>query len=218
MRHRKQGRKLGRDSAHRKAMFRNMTTSLLEHETIKTTLPKAKEVRRYAEPVINLAKNHAWSIYAETVEALSATLIGLEAVFTNESEENKAIFNVVKESHAKIEKRFPSGLGALVKVVQAMGSDVSEHSATLVDVRVKQMARQHAISKVTRTVADKDVIEKLFGDLSERFIGRNGGYTRIVKAGYRDGDNAAMAYVSLVFESVQKNEEAEVEADEASAE
>ena len=218
MRHRKQGRKLGRDSAHRKAMFRNMTTSLLEHESIKTTLPKAKEVRRYVEPVINLAKNHAWSIYADTVEALSATLVGLESVFANESDENKAIFAVVKDSHAKVEKRFPSGLGALVKVVQAMGSDVSDHAAILVDVRVKQMSRQHAISKVTRTVADKDVIEKLFGDLSERFVGRNGGYTRIVKAGYREGDNAAMAFVSLVFESVQKNEEADVEEDEAIAE
>lgn len=217
MRHRKQGRKLGRNSAHRKAMFRNMTTSLLKHETIKTTLPKAKEVRRYAEPVINLAKNHAWSTYVKTAEALSAALTGLEAAFANESEENKAIFNIVKESHAKVEKRFPSGLGALVKAVQAMGADVAEHAATLADVRTKQMARQHAISKVTRIVDDKDIIEKLFGDLSERFLGRNGGYTRIVKAGYRDGDNAAMAYVSLVFESVQKNEEAEEE-DEASAE
>lgn len=213
MRHRKQGRKLGRNSAHRKAMFRNMTTSLLKHETIKTTLPKAKEVRRYAEPVINVAKNHAWSTYVETAEALSATLTALEAAFANASEENQAIFNMVKESHAKVEKRFPSGLGALVKAVQAMGADVAEHAATLADVRTKQMARQHAISKVTRIVADKDIIEKLFGDLSERFLGRDGGYTRIVKAGHREGDNAPMAYVSLVFESVKKNEEEEENAE-----
>ena len=56
MRHRKSGRKLGRLSAHRKAMFRNMAASLFRHETIRTTLPKAKELRRVAEPLITLAK------------------------------------------------------------------------------------------------------------------------------------------------------------------
>ena len=56
MRHRKSGRKLGRSSSHRKAMFRNMAASLLRHETIKTTLPKAKELRRVVEPLITLAK------------------------------------------------------------------------------------------------------------------------------------------------------------------
>ena len=57
MRHRESGRKLNRNSSHRKAMFRNMTASLVEHELIKTTLPKAKELRRHAEPLITLAKN-----------------------------------------------------------------------------------------------------------------------------------------------------------------
>lgn len=57
MRHRKSGRKLNRNSSHRKAMFKNMAVSLLEHELIKTTLPKAKELRRVAEPLITLAKN-----------------------------------------------------------------------------------------------------------------------------------------------------------------
>ena len=56
MRHRKAGRQLNRNSAHRKAMFKNMTVSLIEHELIKTTLPKAKELRRVAEPLITLAK------------------------------------------------------------------------------------------------------------------------------------------------------------------
>lgn len=56
MRHRQSGRQLNRNSSHRKAMFRNMTVSLVEHELIKTTLPKAKELRRYAEPIITLAK------------------------------------------------------------------------------------------------------------------------------------------------------------------
>ena len=56
MRHRKSGRKLGRNSSHRKAMFRNMASSMLKHETIRTTLPKAKELRRVVEPLITLAK------------------------------------------------------------------------------------------------------------------------------------------------------------------
>ena len=56
MRHRKSGRKLGRNSSHRKAMYRNMAASLVQHETIKTTLPKAKELRRVIEPLITLAK------------------------------------------------------------------------------------------------------------------------------------------------------------------
>ncbi|MEM8817125.1 MAG: 50S ribosomal protein L17, partial [Pseudomonadota bacterium] len=56
MRHRKSGRRLGRNSAHRKAMFRNMAASMLKHETIRTTVPKAKELRRVVEPLITLAK------------------------------------------------------------------------------------------------------------------------------------------------------------------
>ncbi len=56
MRHKKSGRRLGRNSSHRKAMFRNMATSMLKHETIRTTLPKAKELRRVVEPLITLAK------------------------------------------------------------------------------------------------------------------------------------------------------------------
>jgi large subunit ribosomal protein L17 len=56
MRHRKSGRKLGRNSSHRKAMYRNMASSLIEHEVISTTLPKAKELRRFVEPLITLSK------------------------------------------------------------------------------------------------------------------------------------------------------------------
>jgi len=59
MRHRKSGRKLNRNSSHRRAMFRNMAASLIDHETIKTTVPKAKEVRRVIEPLITLAKKYA---------------------------------------------------------------------------------------------------------------------------------------------------------------
>lgn len=116
MRHRKSGKKLGKTSSHRKAMFQNMTNSLFEHELIKTTLPKAKELRRVAEPLITLAKH-------DTV------------------------------------------------------------------------ANRRLAFARTR---DKAVVGKLFTELGPRYKSRNGGYLRVLKAGYRAGDAAPMAYVELV--------------------
>lgn len=116
MRHRKSGRQLNRNSSHRKAMFRNMTNSLLRHELIKTTVPKAKELRRVAEPLITLSK---------------------------------------VDSVAK---------------------------------------RRLAFDRLR----DKEVVGKLFSDLGPRYQDRPGGYIRILKCGYRAGDNAPMAYVELV--------------------
>jgi len=78
MRHRKAGRKFGRNSAQRKSLFRNQTTALLKHGFIKTTLAKAKELRSFAEPVIILGKNHAWSSYEGLATELTATLIVME--------------------------------------------------------------------------------------------------------------------------------------------
>ncbi|WP_138438205.1 50S ribosomal protein L17 [Marinobacter shengliensis] len=116
MRHRKSGRKFSRTSAHRKAMFRNMTASLVEHELIKTTLPKAKELRRVAEPLITLAKN---------------------------------------DSVAN---------------------------------------RRLAFSRLRSDAA----VAKLFNELGPRYSKRPGGYLRILKCGFRAGDNAPMAFVELV--------------------
>ena len=116
MRHRKSGRKFNRTSAHRKAMFRNMTASLVEHELIKTTLPKAKELRRVAEPLITLAKN---------------------------------------DSVAN---------------------------------------RRLAFSRLRSDAA----AAKLFDELGPRYSERPGGYLRILKCGFRAGDNAPMAFVELV--------------------
>ena len=116
MRHRKSGRKFSRTSAHRKAMFRNMTASLVEHELIKTTLPKAKELRRVAEPLITLAKN---------------------------------------DSVAN---------------------------------------RRLAFSRLR----DDAAVAKLFNELGPRYNERPGGYLRILKCGFRAGDNAPMAFVELV--------------------
>jgi len=116
MRHRQSGRQLNRNSSHRKAMFRNMANSLLDHELIKTTLPKAKELRRVAEPLITLAK---------------------------------------KDSVAN---------------------------------------RRLAFDR-TR---DRRVVTKLFNELGPRYEARPGGYLRILKCGFRTGDNAPMAIVELV--------------------
>ena len=116
MRHLKSGRKLNRDSAHRKAMFRNMASSLFEHEIIKTTVPKAKELRRVAEPLITLAKE-----------------------------------------------------------------DSVAHRRLAFD-----------------RLRDRGVVTKLFNELGPRYVDRPGGYLRILKCGFRPGDNAPMAYVELV--------------------
>ena len=130
MRHRQSGRQLNRNSSSRKAMFRNMASSLFRHELIKTTLPKAKELRRVAEPLITMAK---------------------------------------KDSLAN---------------------------------------RRLAFARMR----DRDMVTKLFNELGPRYEERKGGYLRILKCGFRAGDNAPMAYVELVDRPV----EAEVvdEADE----
>ncbi|WP_018984663.1 50S ribosomal protein L17 [Salinimonas chungwhensis] len=128
MRHRKSGRQLNRNSSHRQAMFKNMAGSLVKHEVIKTTLPKAKELRRVIEPLITLAKQDS--------------------------------------------------------------------------VANRRLA-------FART-GDKEVVGKLFNDLGPRYEARPGGYTRILKCGYRTGDSAPMAFVELVDRpEVEVAEEAE---------
>ena len=136
MRHRKSGRQLNRNSSHRQAMFRNMATSLIEHEVIKTTLPKAKELRRIAEPLITLAK---------------------------------------EDSVAN---------------------------------------RRLAFSR-TR---DKAAVGKLFTELGPRYQARPGGYTRILKCGFRPGDAAPMAYIELVDRPLAEYDDDELEAAEEVAE
>jgi large subunit ribosomal protein L17 len=116
MRHRKSGRKLNRTSSHREAMFRNMAASLFKHELIKTTLPKAKELRRVAEPLITMAKTDG-------------------------------VAN-----------------------------------------------RRLAFARLRDDVA----VGKLFVELGPRYRERPGGYLRVLKCGFRVGDNAPMAYVELV--------------------
>ncbi len=121
MRHKQSGRKLNRNSSHRKAMFSNMANSLFDYEIIKTTLPKAKELRRVAEPLITLAKSDSVS------------------------------------------------------------------------------NRRSAFSKLR----DKEMVGKLFNELAPRYKDRPGGYTRILKCGFRSGDAAPMAYIELVDRPVE---------------
>ena len=116
MRHRSGLRKLNRTSSHRLAMLRNMSVSLLKHEAIKTTLPKAKELRRVVEPIITLGKTE--------------TLANKRLAFDR--------------------------------------------------------------------LRDRDMVLKLFAELGPRYKARNGGYLRILKMGFRQGDNAPMAFVELV--------------------
>lgn len=116
MRHRQSNRKLNRTTSHRLAMFRNMTNSLLKHEVIKTTLPKAKDLRRFVEPLITLGKE-------------------------------------------------PS---------------LANHRLAFDRLR------------------DREMVVKLFGELGPRYKTRPGGYLRILKYGFRNGDNAPMALVELV--------------------
>ena len=116
MRHRLGLRKLNRTSSHRLAMFRNMTVSLLRHELIKTTLPKAKELRRVAEPILTLGK--------------TPSLANRRLAFAR--------------------------------------------------------------------LRDREMVTKLFDELGPRYAARNGGYSRILKFGFRKGDNAPMALVELI--------------------
>ena len=121
MRHRKSGRKLNRNSAHRKALFKNLAIALIEQEIIKTTLPKAKELRKFIEPLITRAK---------------------------------------EDSVAN---------------------------------------RRHAFNKLRSDSA----VAKLFSEVAVNSKDRNGGYTRIIKAGFRYGDNAPMAVIEFVDRDVE---------------
>ena len=129
MRHRHGLRKLNRTSSHRLAMLRNMTVSLLKHEAIKTTLPKAKELRKVAEPIITLGK--------------TPTLANRRLAFDR--------------------------------------------------------------------LRDRDMVVKLFDELGPRYKARNGGYLRILKMGFRVGDNAPMAYVELLDRPAEAEEGKEEE-------
>lgn len=136
MRHRKSGRKLGRSSSHREAMFRNMATSLIEEERIQTTSAKAKELRRVVERLITMGKRNAPSVVAKAAN--------------------------------------------------------DDERARLTAARVA------AVRQAGKVVRNRYALQKLFGDIAERFVDRPGGYTRIIKSGRRLGDNAEMSIIELL--------------------
>jgi large subunit ribosomal protein L17 len=138
MRHRKSGRKLGRNSSHRKAMFRNMVTSLMLHGRISTTEAKAKELRRVAAKVIGYGKR----VPPSTLEGLTGD--------------------------------------------------------ALADAKAR---RVHAIRLARKYVTDQDALGLVFGEYSERYKNRAGGYTRIYKLGFRSGDDAALSLIELMPEA-----------------
>jgi len=139
MRHRLSGRKLNKTASHRKAMFANMAGSLIGHEQIKTTLPKAKELRGIADKMITLGKR----------------------------------------------------------------------------------GNLHSRRRAFAVLRDDDLVSKLFGPLAERYKDRNGGYTRVIKAGFRHGDSAPMAIIELVDRDQDAKgaaDKARLEAEEAAPE
>ena len=125
MRHKKSGRKLNRNSSHRKALFKNLAIAVIERDIIKTTLPKAKELRRFIEPLITIGKND--------------TVANRRLVF--------------------------------------------------------------------RKIRSDSAVAKLFTEVSVNAKDRNGGYTRIIKAGFRPGDKADMAYIEFVDRNIEGSEE-----------
>ena len=135
MRHRQSGRQLNRNSSHRKAMFRNMAASLFNHEVIRTTVPKAKELRRVIEPLITRAK-------------------------TDSVANRRVVFDRIR---------------------------------------------------------DRDMVTKLFTELGPRYQERPGGYMRILKCGFRPGDNAPMAIVELIDRPVIEDEVIESKAETVEA-
>ena len=138
MRHKKSGRKLNRNSSHRKALFKNLAIALIENDIIKTTLPKAKELRRFIEPLITIGK-------------------------TDTVANRRRVFSKLRSDSA---------------------------------------------------------VAKLFTDVSVNAKDRNGGYTRIIKAGFRPGDKADMAYIELVdrvFEGSEDSPKPELKEEESAA-
>jgi large subunit ribosomal protein L17 len=137
MRHQKSGRKFGRDSAHRTAMFRNMVISLLEHELIKTTVPKAKDLRRYAEPLITLAGT-------DTVANRRLAFARLN---------NKGAVRKLFEERGPRNKKRPGGYLRLLKCGQRTGDAAPMAYVELVDRPVEAEMVEEAPATKTKTAA-----------------------------------------------------------------
>jgi len=182
MRHQKSGRKLGRDSAHRKALYANLTNALIEHGRIKTTLAKAKEVRPVAEQMITLGKRGDLHAHRQAV------------AFLRSKTATHALFADVAPLYANL-------AGSLIehgriRTTEAKAKAVKPFAEQMITLgkRGDLAARRQAIAELR----SQDVVHQLFADVAPRFVDRPGGYTRIVKLGPRQGDAADMVYLELV--------------------
>ena len=176
MRHRKHGRKLGRTSGQRKALYRNLITDLLEHERIQTTEVKARAIRRQAEKLITLSRRGQTDRILELVEANDETTLA-RMIQAKRARKLFALARQVGDSDLSSEEQ-QDRQQALEDTVRAMGVN----------------ARRLAAARLNSPQA----VRKLFDELGPRYQDRPGGYTRILKLGYRKGDAAPMALIELV--------------------
>jgi large subunit ribosomal protein L17 len=143
MRHRHSGRQLNRNSSHRKAMFRNMTTSLVEHEIIKTTLAKAKELRSYAEPLITLAKE----------DSVANRRLAFSRV-----QDKAAVGKLFSELGPRYQKR-PGGYLRVIKCGLRTGDKAPMAYVELVDRPVVDIDDEDYIDEAEELVAEEEVAE-----------------------------------------------------------
>ncbi len=193
MRHRNAHRKLGRTKTHRRSMLANMACSLIEHEQVKTTLPKAKELRPYVEKLVTLARSgdlgRRAAIDAHQLDeaALEARLAGIEDGEKRRAEREKA--------RAEAKKKTLDALASHLKDVAGAAPSGEALEQALIDAR---RADLHARRLLEAKIKQKPAVEKLMRVLAHRYADRPGGYVRILKAGFRYGDMAPMAIVEFV--------------------
>lgn len=174
-------RKLGRTSTQRKAMLRNLTTNLLYNGKIKTTETRAKEVRKQAEKLITLAVKEKDNFEEVTVKAKVAKK-DANGRRVKEVVDGKRV-TVFEEVEKTIKKDLPSRLNARRKILSVL-YPVTE---------VPKDGR-----KVKQNTVKVDMAAKMFDEIAPKYVGRNGGYTRIVKLGMRKGDGAEEVIIELV--------------------
>ncbi len=178
MRHRLAGRRLGRSSGHRKALYRNLVTALFEHERVQTTEAKARAIRSKAEKLITLSRRGQAEQILDLAKANDEEKL-VALVQTKRAKKLLALAQRIKEPDLSEEEQ--AGREAeLENVVQGMGI----HARRLAAARLNGRA----------------VVRKLFDELGPRFQDRPGGYTRMYKLGFRKGDAASMALIELVEE------------------